>query len=481
MYKIFLYFCFFPSMLLHAQDLLLQIDAHNDVDFIFIDQFGRKTGIDSRFSSSDSVWKIYKQIPNANYDLMEIPDVRPNMTPTRYRELLYGYQAPNNDGNYLIQVNGTKLCAFNLYIDISLGSLPSRHENIKTKGVPLDKDSVIVYQLIIDSHGQNLCKQKKLIGAQSLLQDVIAMSKLGWIKTEETANSYLMLFQTLKTQYDAQNYASARATLNIVIQNLVIDSTSAITIDAYKYLRSDIDQLLEQLPNEISVSVLLDTLHSRLQQSYTKYWIGDHAFVQILDKNIQNAKSKYAAKDSIGCAQEIEAFYKIIRLQYLATLKKQGKQFVTVEAYNQLYGFSKGIIEKVLILPPRTNTSLIDQITVLGAQIRIDANQGLLGGELLLKGLEYSLDQAKLKLQKPDSVGAALYTTLFQQTVRQVYEITKNYPASKLFVKAGGYISLYYRAEYILERLTAPIGQPMPKIDSVLEKELKKYEMKAVE
>jgi hypothetical protein len=304
---------------------------------------------------------------------------------------------------------------------------------------------------------------------------------LGWIKDDATANKYLGYFSSAKTYLQQNNITSTRTTLQRVLQDVNVDSTSHITIEAYALIRYNTEYLLEKLPYEITVTELLDTLHSRLQQAYTSGWIGDQLLVQTLDRNIQNARSKYSAKDSIGCAQEIESFYKIVRLQYLATLKIRGKQFVTVEAYNLLYGFSKGIIEKVLTFPPRSLASLIDQVTALRAQIRIDASQGLLGGELLLKGLEFSLDAAKQRLQKKDSIGTALYVTLFQQTVRQTYELTKKLPKSKLYVKSGGYISLYYRAGYILEGLLDPIGHPMPKMDSTLEKELRKYEKEVVE
>jgi hypothetical protein len=230
------------------------------------------------------------------------------------------------------------------------------------------------------------------------------------------------------------------------------------------------------LKQSSSVLEMLDSLRSRLQQSYSNGWIGGQMFVQTLDKNIQNAKSKYIAKDTIGCAQEIESFYKKVRFEYLATLKIKDNWFVTLEAYNFLYGYAKGIVENVLVLPSRSNTSLLDQITALKTQIRTDASQGLIGGNLLLKSLESSLDLAKHRLEKEDSIGTALHVMLFQQTVQLFYEVTKKLPNSRLYVKAGGYVSLYYRAEYILEKLPEPLGQPMPKMESELEKELQKYQ-----
>ncbi|MBN1396647.1 MAG: hypothetical protein JXA06_01315 [Bacteroidetes bacterium] len=297
---------------------------------------------------------------------------------------------------------------------------------------------------------------------------------LGWIKDQQTADKYIGYFNSAKTGLQQNNIASTRAVLNQALQDVNVDSTSNITSEVYALIRFNSEYLLEQLPQQdivITVPEMLDTLSTRLQISYTNNWIGSQTFVQILEKNIQDAKSKYAAKDSIGCAQEIESFYKLVRLRYLAP----GMQFVKPEAYNLLYNYAREITGNVIVLPQKSNATLIDQITALKSQIRTDASVRLLGGELLLRGLESSLDIAKQRLQKSDSTASALYITLFQQTVRQTYEITKKYPASRIYIKAGGYISLYYRAEYILEHLTIPIGQPMPKMSKELEEELGKY------
>jgi hypothetical protein len=140
-----------------------------------------------------------------------------------------------------------------------------------------------------------------------------------------------------------------------------------------------------------------------------------------------------------------------------------------------VYGNVQEIIDRVLTLPPRSNVSLLDQINTLKAQIRIDAGQGLLGGEILLRGLETMVEGAKQQLMRKDSIGASLYLMLFRATVEETYEISKRLPKSKLFVKGGGYISLYYRAGYILEGLSEPVDQPMPNVTPELDQELQKY------
>jgi hypothetical protein len=222
--------------------------------------------------------------------------------------------------------------------------------------------------------------------------------------------------------------------------------------------------------------MLLDDLRALLAQLSARGEVGDGSFVKQLDKDLQQAKQEYEKRDSIGCAQELEAFQQEVRKEYLAKPKKNDKRFVTEDAYKLLYFNAQYVIERVITLPPRSYAPLLDQLTALRAQIRIDAQNGFLGGEILLKGLETILDGAKHRLQRQDSVGTALYVLLFQQTVRQTYELTKNRPISKLYVKPEGYISLYYRASYIMETLPEPFGHVMPKMEPELEQELHKHQ-----
>jgi hypothetical protein len=228
-----------------------------------------------------------------------------------------------------------------------------------------------------------------------------------------------------------------------------------------------------------SVQSLIDTLRTRLQQALLYGWIGDKKYVQDLDRHLQEAKSKHIAKDSIGCTQELEVFQQSIRKEYLSTHKKRGKQFVTEPGFRYLYGSIQEIIGRILTLPPRSNATLLDQIGALKAQIRIDAGQGLVGGEILLRGLEMILDGARQRLTRKDSSSTALYLILFREIVEETYGISKRVTKSKLFMRGGGYISLYYRAGYILEGLSEPIDQPKPKVSPELDQELQQYRKEA--
>jgi hypothetical protein len=228
-----------------------------------------------------------------------------------------------------------------------------------------------------------------------------------------------------------------------------------------------------------TVQALIDTLRAHLQQALAFGWIGEKKYVQSLNSYLMDAKSKYVAKDSIGCTQELELFRQSIRAEYLSMSKKQKKQFVTATGYQYLYGSAGEIIGSVLTLPPRSGAPLLDRIAALKTQIRIDAGKGFLGGEVLLRGLELILDGARQQLMRKDSTGTALYLMLFRDIVEETYEISKKLPKSRLFVKGEGYISLYHRAGYILEGLSVPMDQPVPKLSPELDQEMQKFRKEA--
>jgi len=71
----------------------------------------------------------------------------------------------------------------------------------------------------------------------------------------------------------------------------------------------------------------------------------------------------------------------------------------------------------------------------------------------LIRSLEKILDRAIREIQKGDTLQARMYIKLFMQTVREVYEYTIRHTNARTYVKAEGYISLYYRGRYIVETI----------------------------
>jgi hypothetical protein len=218
---------------------------------------------------------------------------------------------------------------------------------------------------------------------------------------------------------------------------------------------------------------MIEALRIQLQQSYSAGTLGNQQFRDELDKCLVNAKTDYQAKDSIGSAQDLESFQQLIRLVYLSKSRPGDKRYAGLEACTLLFPSAQGIVERILTLPPHSSGNIFDQIAALQAQLKSDASDKRIGGTLLIPGLNAVLDAAKKEIQKKDSLATALQLQLFRATVKDVYALTKTRAVLGTYVKAAGYISLYYRARYILDQLPEPIGAAMPKLDAQLEQELK--------
>ena len=71
---------------------------------------------------------------------------------------------------------------------------------------------------------------------------------VGWIKDQPTASVYLGRFNAAKACLQQNNIASTRATLQQVLQDVNVDSTSNLTSEAYALIRYNTEYLLEHLP-----------------------------------------------------------------------------------------------------------------------------------------------------------------------------------------------------------------------------------------
>ncbi|MGA9293704.1 MAG: hypothetical protein WBV81_14005, partial [Ignavibacteriaceae bacterium] len=71
---------------------------------------------------------------------------------------------------------------------------------------------------------------------------------LGWIKNQLTADKYSNYFTTAKTQFQQNNIAAVKNTLNQVLHDVDIDSTANLTSEAYALLRYNTEYLRDNLP-----------------------------------------------------------------------------------------------------------------------------------------------------------------------------------------------------------------------------------------
>jgi len=85
---------------------------------------------------------------------------------------------------------------------------------------------------------------------------------LGWVKDSLTANKYNSFFTSAKTQLQQNNIAGVKSTLNQVLQDVDIDSTSNLTSEAYALIKYNTEYLLEYLPTANPVSLAVNLKNS---------------------------------------------------------------------------------------------------------------------------------------------------------------------------------------------------------------------------
>ena len=99
----------------------------------------------------------------------------------------------------------------------------------------------------------------------------------------------------------------------------------------------------------------------------------------------------------------------------------------------------------------------------------------------MIRSLEKILDRAIREIQKGDTLQARMYIKLFMQTVREVYEYTIRHTNARTYVKAEGYISLYYRCRYTLESMwkgiepTVEVNENIQELKLQIEREEGEY------
>ncbi|HEY4613206.1 MAG TPA: VCBS repeat-containing protein, partial [Bacteroidota bacterium] len=86
----------------------------------------------------------------------------------------------------------------------------------------------------------------------TLLSYTTQSRSLGWITNQSTAEKYTGYFTLAKSSLQADNINSARATLQQVLNDVNVDSSSTLTSEAYALLRFNTEYLLSQLPEQES-------------------------------------------------------------------------------------------------------------------------------------------------------------------------------------------------------------------------------------
>jgi hypothetical protein len=272
---IFALLTFVSNSVLSQNSGYFDISTTVDVQFIVTDPLGRRTGVDPRGASNPMQGIEINEIPGANYSTSSVgdsplPDYEPIKSDFSF-EFNYIISVPQNDGVYTIQTIGTTSSDYNM--DVHVKSEPKstiQSFDINIHGVT-DINKVARYRFTYFGMPGGEIKFEKVVTGTTLLEDISAMKKVNWISTQAVADKYTGFFNTYNAQMQQNNFSGARTTLDTVIQNLVADSTTVITGDAYKSLRLDTDQLLNQLPPHTCTVKLLSSTGSLLTTGALQY------------------------------------------------------------------------------------------------------------------------------------------------------------------------------------------------------------------
>lgn len=229
---------------------VMELDCTDGAHFMLFDTLGRKTGCDPRGKTGLKAMMFIKEIPESNYSYDGPPaDIdNPNDKPPIIHSLLLNFPDNANTSKYRAIFYGAKTSLYSVVLNIGrYGPVSKDSRNIRFKGV-IEKDSIANYTLVYNSQLNTPIIFKKEVTPKSLVQDVSAMLKLGWIQNQTVSQDYVNLFSTANTQLQSNNFTGARATLNNIIVKLQSDSAIAISGDAFNLLNADTRQLLAEMP-----------------------------------------------------------------------------------------------------------------------------------------------------------------------------------------------------------------------------------------
>jgi hypothetical protein len=140
----------------------------------------------------------------------------------------------------------------------------------------------------------------------SLIHYIDQSDTLGWIKNQSTFDKYNDYLVTAKNALEQNQIDLAKATLESIVQEVDIDSTSNLTSEAYALIKFNTEYLLANLPEESDPALVVSLINSSgdlLENGKLKYYeggwkdavdIGDGTFRVVTDKSTVSLRMTYA-------------------------------------------------------------------------------------------------------------------------------------------------------------------------------------------
>jgi hypothetical protein len=154
-----------------------------------------------------------------------------------------GLIEPGESSNYRLRGYGLP-CISQVYIQGKTPLELTREISIESSLERIKNNSIIRNTIGLTDFPENLDFGDFLDTIKSYIEKSVL---IGWISNQTTANKYDSLFNLAKTQLQQNNNNAAISTLQTVLQQVDIDSTSNLTSEAYALLRYNTEYLIKKI------------------------------------------------------------------------------------------------------------------------------------------------------------------------------------------------------------------------------------------
>jgi adhesin HecA-like repeat protein len=238
------------TQLLAQNNVYIQINSSDGVHFIVTDPLGRRTGADPRGIPRDTTYRVtfINEIPGAGYAFSGAGSLNAGDEDTETHEFMLSDTLPQTMKNYSLLIIGTRTCDY--WVDLMMTLSQGTQVRTEVHGV-IQKDSAVLSGFTINDTPGSTTAISRVVNVASVLNDISIMQQLNLVVDQSTADKYTGLINTYASQIQQNNFNAARVTLTSMFQNIVADSSRGLTADGCSALRTDVEQLLNQLPSPL--------------------------------------------------------------------------------------------------------------------------------------------------------------------------------------------------------------------------------------
>jgi len=249
------------------EEAVLWITTTNEVHFVVIDPYSRRTGRDPRGSKELWVGTSVREIPKANYSFESVGDSPIDDSPHRndvMHRFTYRFTSPGNDGAYMIDLFGIETGMYRFYLHVEPDDVDKiQRFETEERGLVV-KGGLIRYRF--EYHGQHgkTVRLSKNIQLTNIREDIAAAHQLSFLGDKKLFDDWNKELDKFERDLGKKDSAKARQELEKFGKEVdklreetikhedkkVPKPSKFITQDAYQVIREDIDILLNQLPKK---------------------------------------------------------------------------------------------------------------------------------------------------------------------------------------------------------------------------------------